>query len=58
MADKIVDHMKAQGVNFAEGVLPSSITKLDSGKLLVSFSDGRPAEEFDTVLAAVGELYR
>lgn len=51
----MVDHIKSQGVNLAEGVQPSSITKLDSGRLLVSFTDGRPSEEFDTVLAAVGK---
>ena len=55
MVGRVVDHIKAQGVNLVEGVLPSSITKLDNGRLLVAFSDGRPSEEFDTVLAAVGK---
>lgn len=54
MVGRVVDHMRSQGVKLIEGVLPSSITKLDSGKLLVAFSDGRPSEEFDTVLSAVG----
>jgi thioredoxin reductase (NADPH) len=51
---RVVDFMTAQGIKMIEGVTPSGIEKLDSGRLLVRFSDGRPAEEFDTVLAAVG----
>jgi hypothetical protein len=47
--------MTSQGIKIAEGVQPRSITKTAAGKLRVEFTDGRPAEEFDTVLAAIGE---
>jgi pyruvate/2-oxoglutarate dehydrogenase complex dihydrolipoamide dehydrogenase (E3) component len=45
--------MLEAGVHIHVGVLPSSIKKLDSGKLQVEYSTGE-VEEFDTVLAAVG----
>lgn len=44
--------MEDSGVRIVQGVLPKSIEKLPSGKLLVSYGDVQ--EEFDTVLAAVG----
>lgn len=49
-----MDYMNAHGIKTIEGVTPTAIEKLESGRLLVRFSDDRPAEEFDTVLAAVG----
>lgn len=52
--DRVVAHMTSQGIKIAEGVQPRSITKTAAGKLRVEFTDGRPAEEFDTVLAAIG----
>jgi thioredoxin/glutathione reductase (selenoprotein) len=54
MAGRVIDHMKSQGINVAEGVLPKSITKTASGRYLVEFSNNTPSEEFDTVLCAVG----
>lgn len=45
--------MEHAGTKIIEGVLPSSIQKLPSGRLLVTMSNGQ-SDEFDTVLAAVG----
>lgn len=47
------------GVNLVEGVLPQSIEKLPSGKLLVTYGNPQDPstqvrEEFDTVLVATG----
>ena len=56
--DRVVAHMTSQGIKIAEGVQPRSITKTAAGKLRVEFTDGRPAEEFDTVLAAIGKMYK
>jgi len=53
VVDKVTSYMTAQGVRIMQGLLPSSIVKQPTGKLLVTFSDGK-SEEFDTVLAAVG----
>jgi pyruvate/2-oxoglutarate dehydrogenase complex dihydrolipoamide dehydrogenase (E3) component len=54
MVGRVVDHIKASGINFVEGVVPKAISRASSGKLLVEFSDGRAPEEFDTVLCATG----
>ena len=53
MVDAIKAVMVHNGTKIIEGVLPSSIEKLPSGKLRVTVSDGT-IDEFDTVLAAVG----
>lgn len=45
--------MVEQGANIVMGVLPESIQKLPSGRLLVRRTDG-VTEEFDTVLCAIG----
>jgi thioredoxin reductase (NADPH) len=56
----VMTHMKDHiGVSVVEGVLPHSIEKLPSGKLLVTFGNPQDAssnisEEFDTVLVATG----
>jgi thioredoxin reductase (NADPH) len=44
--------MQRHGTKIVTGVLPSSIQKLPSGRLLVSYGD--TTEEFDTVLEAIG----
>ena len=48
--EKVMQH---SGTKIKTGVLPESIVKQDSGKLLVTFTNGE-SDEFDTVLAAVG----
>ena len=48
----VVDYMTNHGVKIVEGVLPQSIEKLPNGRLLVKYGD--TAEEFDTVLSAIG----
>lgn len=48
----VVDYMINHGVKIVEGVLPESIEKLPNGRLLVKYGD--TAEEFDTVLSAIG----
>lgn len=53
MVERVEESLKAHGVDLQMGVLPESITKLDSGKLLVKMSNGEEGE-FDTVLAATG----
>jgi len=50
---KVEQIMGQQGTKIRTGVLPTSIEKLASGKLLVTMSDG-DSEEFDTVLVATG----
>ena len=45
--------MTHHGTKIVEGVLPTSIEKLPSGRLRVTMSNGE-SDEFDTVLAAVG----
>ncbi len=44
--------MTAHGTKIVYGQLPSAIEKLPNGRLLVRY--GTEAEEFDTVLAAIG----
>ncbi len=53
MVAKIQDVMEHQGTKIIQGVLPKSIEKLPSGKLLVHIDNGT-SEEFDTVLVATG----
>lgn len=53
IVEKVQDVMVHSGTKILTGVLPESIVKQDSGKLLVTFTDGA-SDEFDTVLAAVG----
>lgn len=48
----VIDYMTHRGVKIIEGVLPTAIEKLPSGKLLVHYNGA--AEEYDTVLAAIG----
>jgi thioredoxin reductase (NADPH) len=48
----VVDYMTHHGVKIAEGVLPKSIEKMPNGRFLVKYGD--TAEEFDTVLSAIG----
>lgn len=52
-ADLIGSYMKDHGVKFKEGVTPQKLEKLDSGKILVTFSDGS-SDEYDTVMCAIG----
>lgn len=49
--------MEDAGTRILQGVLPVNIEQLVSGKLAVTFSTGE-VEEFDTVVAAVGERGR
>ena len=53
LVQKVEDTMVSHGINLRLGVLPTSITKLPSGRLRVEFSSG-DSDEFDTVLCAVG----
>lgn len=53
VVNRVKDVMVAQGTRIMEGVQPTSITKLPSGRLLVTYSTGA-SEEFDTVLCAIG----
>jgi len=53
VVSRVKDTMVAQGTRILDGVQPTSITKLPSGRLLVTFSTGE-SEEFDTVLSAIG----
>ena len=46
--------MEAQGTKILEGVKPTKIEKLENGRFLVHYDDGKGGEEFDTVLSAVG----
>jgi pyruvate/2-oxoglutarate dehydrogenase complex dihydrolipoamide dehydrogenase (E3) component len=48
----VVDYMLHHDMQLVEGVVPSSIEKLPNGRLLVKYGD--VAEEFDTVLSAIG----
>lgn len=56
IAKKIGEDMVAMGVNFVNGATPSSIEKLESGKLKVTFKQGDLTldAEYDTVLLAMG----
>ena len=45
--------MEEGGCKIRQGVTPTSIEKMDSGRLFVRYSDGE-GDEFDTVVAAVG----
>lgn len=58
-AEKVYDLMVELGTNILLGVHPTSITKLDSGKLLVNFVDSvgqTTVEQFDTVFFATGRV--
>ena len=50
---KVRAYMVSKGTRIIEGVLPASIVKQPSGKLLVTYTNGE-SDEFDTVLAAIG----
>jgi len=45
--------MKSEGVKFREGVVPTKLEKVPSGKIKATFSNGE-SEEYDTVLGAIG----
>jgi thioredoxin reductase (NADPH) len=51
--DKIGAYMREHGTNLITGVTPTTVEKLESGQLLVRFSDGN-SDVFDTVLSARG----
>ncbi|GIX64078.1 thioredoxin reductase [Babesia caballi] len=53
--EKVEELMEAVGTKFMRGVLPTSITKLDSGKLEVTFTDGSTSQ-YDTVMYATGRI--
>jgi len=53
-AEKIGEAMRVLGTKFYRQSLPTSMKKQKDGKIVVTFSDGRPEEEFDTVLYATG----
>lgn len=52
-AELIGDHMRAMGVQFLEGVVPSKLEKTQDGRIRVTFSDG-VSDVYDTVLGAIG----
>jgi thioredoxin reductase (NADPH) len=56
MANKVADHMLAEGVKFIREAVPTKIEKLDDGKLVVTYSgpNGEQDEIFDTVMFATG----
>ena len=54
-SERIGSYMEEGGIKFKKEVIPSKLTKLESGQIKVEFSDGTE-ETFDTVLAAVGRL--
>jgi thioredoxin reductase (NADPH) len=53
MVERVSESLTAHGLNMKVGVLPESIIKLESGKLLVKMNNGEE-DEFDTVLVATG----
>lgn len=55
-SDKIADYMEQTGTKFIREAIPSKITKLEDGKLEVSWQSGGEEKKdiFDTVIAAVG----
>lgn len=53
MVDRVGESITAHGIDLKMEVLPESVTKLDSGKLLVKMSNGEE-DEFDTVMVATG----
>jgi thioredoxin reductase (NADPH) len=53
MVERVGESLTAHGVNLKQGVLPESVTKLESGRLLVKMSNGEE-DEFDTVMVATG----
>mmetsp|Transcript_5641 Transcript_5641/g.11248 ORF Transcript_5641/g.11248 Transcript_5641/m.11248 type:complete len:639 (-) Transcript_5641:116-2032(-) len=52
-ADKIGAYMKDQGIKFKEKVVPTKLSKTESGQIQVVFSDGS-SDVYDTVLVAIG----
>lgn len=56
MANKVSDHMAADGVRFIRESVPTKVEKQEDGKLLVTYDSpaGSQSELFDTVLFAVG----
>ncbi|ORM40587.1 Thioredoxin reductase 2 [Babesia sp. Xinjiang] len=56
-ADKVAQLMEVTGTKFRRGSTPASITKLENGKLEVSFTDGG-TEQYDTVMYATGRMPR
>jgi thioredoxin/glutathione reductase (selenoprotein) len=57
-AGKIVEHMEEHGTRFIRGCVPTKFERLPSGKVRVTWSQGKDAPdehgEFDTVLLAIG----
>lgn len=53
MVERVGESLTAHGIDLQIGVLPESVSKLDSGKLLVKMNNGQE-DEFDTVLVATG----
>jgi thioredoxin reductase (NADPH) len=54
-SDRIGKFMEESGIKFLREVTPAKLTKLDDGKIHVTFSDGGE-DTFDTVLAAIGRI--
>jgi pyruvate/2-oxoglutarate dehydrogenase complex dihydrolipoamide dehydrogenase (E3) component len=56
MANHIGNHMKLIGTKFINGATPSSLTKNEAGRILVTYtSEGKEiVEEYDTVFFAIG----
>ncbi|KAM9330863.1 thioredoxin reductase 2, mitochondrial [Gastrophryne carolinensis] len=58
MAALVTDHMESYGTHFLKKCTPSSVQRLDSGKLQVSWKNTASGEDrkdtFDTILWAVG----
>lgn len=58
MAGRIADHMGTLGTKFIKNSTPSKLEKVDSGKIKVTWAQGKDkaekSEEFDTVLFAIG----
>lgn len=59
MAGRIVTHMEAAGASFIRECVPTSVTKLESGALRVTWANAKTnaeagSGEYDTVLFAIG----
>lgn len=53
LVNTVTTYMTAHGTKIIEGVTPASIVKQESGKFIVTYSNG-DSDEYDTVLCAVG----
>ena len=52
-ADKIDQYMQDHGVKFKRKVTPTKLQKIESGEIMVNFSDGTQ-DTYNTVLTAIG----